>query len=294
MTANMRIGFIGLGLMGSAMVERLQACGYDVSVVAHRNRAPIDAAVERGAREYQTPGEIAGNSDIVMLCVDTSDAVERVMSGPDGIIENIAEGVLVIDFGTSLPASTVALAGEVREKGASMMDAPLGRTPAHARCGQLNIMAAGSDEDFARAKPVLEDLAENLFHVGPLGTGHRLKLVNNFISISQMLLYGQAFAVSEAVGLPKQTLYEVMSSGPIGNGMLDFTRQYAVDGDRNALAFSIANARKDVGYFLRMIENDGISSELGSSAKAVLDEMVDAGFGDRYVSEVTDYFGATK
>ncbi len=291
MSGEKRVGFIGLGLMGSAMVERLQARGYDLNVVAHRNRKPIDAAVERGANECRTPGDLATSSDIVMLCVDTSDAVENVMLGPDGVIEHIANEALIIDFGTSLPASTLELAARAADKGASMMDAPLGRTPAHARHGQLNIMAAGASDDFARAKPVLEDLAENLFHVGPLGSGHRLKLINNFISISQMLLYGQAFTVSESAGLPKQTLYEVMSSGPIGNGLLDFTRQYAVDGDRDALAFSVANARKDVGYFLRMIEGDGISSDLGTAAKTVLDRMVNAGFGDRYVSEISDYFG---
>ncbi|MDE0769626.1 MAG: NAD(P)-binding domain-containing protein, partial [Opitutaceae bacterium] len=95
------IGFIGLGLMGSAMVERLQSLGYALTVIAHRKREAIDAAVARGASEAKTPGELAQASDIVMLCVDTSASVEANMNGPDGIIENIRSGSLVIDFGTS-------------------------------------------------------------------------------------------------------------------------------------------------------------------------------------------------
>ena len=292
MTENTRptIGFIGLGLMGAAMVQRLQECGYTLTVVAHRNRRPIDAAVERGATEVSTPGEVAGNSDIVMLCVDTSDAVESVMLGPDGVIERLERGKLVIDFGTSLPDSTIRLAASVEEKGASMMDAPLGKTPAQAVLGQLNIMAAGSDEDFTRAKPVLGDLAENLFHVGPLGTGHRLKLINNFVAQTQLLAVAQAFAVADKVGLPRQTLYEVMSSGPIGSGLLDFVKAYAIDGDPSALAFSLANARKDVGYFVAMAEASGCTSPIGSATHATLDAAVKAGFGDRHVPEAIDFF----
>lgn len=285
-----KIGFIGLGLMGSAMVERLQSCGYAVTVTANRNRVPIEAAVERGAAEVGSPRDVAARSDIVMLCVDTSDAVESVMLGENGVIEGLQQGALVIDFGTSLPTSTQKLAALVKEKGASMMDAPLGRTPAHAALGQLNIMAAGAEDDFARAKPVLEDLAENLFHLGPLGTGHQIKLLNNFVGQTQALAAAQAFAVADKVGVPRQAFYDVVSAGPVGSGMLDFVKAYAVDGDPDQLEFSLDNARKDVGYFVSMAESAGFDSVIGRATYNCLDDAVNASFGSRHVSEIVDFF----
>ncbi len=185
------------------MVERLQALGYPVTVIAHRNRAPIEAAVARGAKEASTPGTLASTSDIIMLCVDTSAAVESVMRGPDGVIENLTDGSLVIDFGTSLPGSTRALADEVKARNSAMVDAPLGRTPAHAVDGLLNIMAAGAREDFDKAKPVLDDLGENVFHVGPIGAGHTLKLINNFYAQTKACALAEAFAMADLADLDR-------------------------------------------------------------------------------------------
>jgi len=137
-----QIGFIGLGLMGSAMVQRLQNLDYPVTVVAHRNRKPIEEAVARGAKEVATAGEVAQNSEIIMLCVDTSAAVESVMKGQGGVFEQLQPNSLVIDFGTSIPGITRQLAEDCKAKGAAMMDAPLGRTPAMAVDGLLNIVDA--------------------------------------------------------------------------------------------------------------------------------------------------------
>ena len=287
-----RIGFIGLGLMGSAMVERLQDCGYQLAVTAHRNRKPIEAAVARGADEVSSPGEVARASDIIMLCVDTSDAVERVMSGDDGVINHLKPGSMVIDFGTSVPASTLKLAKQVEARGASMLDAPLGKTPAQAKLGLLNIMAAGSEEDFARAESVLNDLAENLFHVGPLGTGHKLKLLNNFIAQTYLLSVAQAFALADQIDVPREVMNDVIGSGPVGSGLMNFVAAYALDGNPDALAFSLANARKDVGYFVRMAEEAGFKSVIGQATSTTLDQALAAGFGDRNVPEAVDYFAA--
>lgn len=108
-----KIGFIGLGLMGSAMVERLQACGYALTVLGNRSRAPIEAAVARGATEATGAKALAEAVDIVMLCVTTSEQVEARMRGEDGVIAGLSAGKIVIDFGTSLPASTIALGEDV-------------------------------------------------------------------------------------------------------------------------------------------------------------------------------------
>ena len=248
-----KIGFIGLGLMGSAMVQRLQSVGYELTVMAHRNRTPIEEAVARGAVEAANAAGVARSSDIIMICVDTTAAVESVMRGDEGVLAGLNEGALVIDFGTSIPGSTRTLYQECKAKGASMMDAPLGRTPAQAVDGLLNIMGAGDEADFARAKPVLDDLGENVFHVGPVGAGHTLKLINNFFAMTTASAMAEAFGIADRSGIPRQALYDVMASGPLHSGMMDFVKAYAIDGEIE-LAFSVDNGSKDVGYFREMAE----------------------------------------
>lgn len=291
MTANNKptIGFIGLGLMGSAMVQRLQSLGYALVVVAHRNRKAIDEAVARGGVEVASPAEVAAKSEIVMLCVDTSAAVETVMRGENGVLQGIKAGSLVIDFGTSIPGSTKALASECEARGASMMDAPLGRTPVQAVDGLLNIMAAGATEDFERAKPVLDDLGENVFHVGPIGAGHTLKLINNFFAMTTACAMSEAFAMADLAGIERQTLYEVMSSGPNGSGMMNFIKANAVDKDPNQLAFSVANGLKDVGYYSGMADQLKVPSFISPCVKSTLSIANSTGWGDRYVSQMVDF-----
>ena len=126
------VGFIGLGLMGGNMAECLQKNGFEL-VVMGRNKDAVAQAVGRGAKEVQTPKELAEASDIVMLCVTTSEVVESLIYGEQGILAGIKEGAVVIDYGTSIPASTQKIGADLAEKGAGMIDAPLGRTPAHAR-----------------------------------------------------------------------------------------------------------------------------------------------------------------
>ena len=289
MTTKPRIGFIGLGLMGSAMVERLQDLEYPITVIAHRSRTRIDAAIARGADEAKTFAELAAGSDIVMLCVDTSDSVEAAMFGPDGVVGAIPTGAMVIDFGTSLPDSTKRIGAALEEKGALMLDAPLGRTPAHGREGKLNIMAAGTDAAFAQAEPVLKDLGENVFHVGPLGAGHTLKLINNFFAMTTACAMSEAFAMADLAGLKRETLYDVMAAGPLRSGMMDFVKANAIDGKPDMLAFSIANARKDVGYYAAMADALGAPSFISPATKQQLAIAKAKGWGGRMVPEMVDF-----
>lgn len=284
-----KIGFIGLGLMGSAMVQRLQSLEYPVTVVAHRNRKPIEEAVARGASEVSTPAEVARNNEIIMLCVDTTAAVETVMTGKNGVLEELQSGSLVIDFGTSIPGSTRALAEQCKEKGASLMDAPLGRTPVQAVDGLLNIMSAGEKSDFDRIKPVLEDLGENVFHVGPIGAGHTLKLINNFFALTTACAMSEAFAMADLAGLERQTLYDVMSAGPNKSGMMDFIKAGAIDNDPGQLAFSVANGLKDVGYYSKMADDFKVPSFISPATKNALDLANSSGWGDKMVPEMVDF-----
>lgn len=287
MTAQ-KIGFIGLGLMGGNMAERLQNYGYDL-VVMGRKRSALEPVLARGAVEVRTPKELAEACDIVMLCVTTSEAVESLIYGDEGILAGIKPGATVIDFGTSIPASTQKIGADLAAKGAGMIDAPLGRTPAHAKDGLLNIMAAGDMDTFEKVKPVLDVLGENVFHLGALGSGHVTKLINNFMGMTTVCAMSQAFAVAKRAGIERQQLFDIMSAGPSNSPFMQFCKNYAVDGVSD-LGFSIANAAKDIGYFVQMAQDMNTRSEIAEGTAANLAAALEARMGDGNVPEIYDLF----
>jgi 3-hydroxyisobutyrate dehydrogenase len=282
------IGFIGLGLMGGNMAECLQNNGFDL-VVMGRNRVAVDATVARGAREVNTPKELAEASDIIMLCVTTSEVVEGLVYGDDGILAGIKKGAVLIDYGTSIPASTQKIGADLALKGAGMIDAPLGRTPAHAKDGLLNIMAAGDKETYEKVKPVLDVQGENVFYLGALGAGHTTKLINNFMGMTTACTMSQAFAVADRAGVDRQQLFDIMSAGPSNSPFMQFCKNYAVDGVSD-LGFSIANANKDVAYFLQLAEDLGTRAQIAEGTSANLQAAIEAGMGDANVPEIFDLF----
>ncbi|MEM1388861.1 MAG: NAD(P)-dependent oxidoreductase [Pseudomonadota bacterium] len=287
-----QIGFIGLGLMGGAMVGRLQDEGYSLTVLANRDRTEIDKAIARGATEAANAKAVAEASDIVMLCMGTSDQVESRMRGPEGVLAGMRDGAVIIDFGTSLPGSTRVLAQEVADAGGAYLDAPLGRTPSHAKDGLLNIMGAGDKAAFDRVRPVLDALGENVFHLGASGTGHTIKLINNFFAQAVANGLAEAYAVADLMGVERQKLYDVVSAGPLHSGMMDFVTAYGIDGDPAKLAFSIKNARKDVGYYDQMAKDAGVSSIMAGSTLEALSRAVDDGRGEDLVPQMIDFFSA--
>ena len=282
------IGFIGLGLMGGNMVENLQNRGYELHVM-DLDKEAVARFVTRGASEASSGKELAAASDIIMLCVTTSAVVEKLVYGDDGILAGVKEGAVLIDFGTSIPASTRKIGAELAKKGAGMIDAPLGRTPAHAKDGLLNIMAAGDLDTFNKVKPVLDEQGENVFHLGALGAGHVTKLVNNFIGMTTVTAMSQAFAVADRAGVDRQQLYDIMSAGPSNSPFMKFCKHYAVDGVSD-LGFSINNANKDLGYFVQMAKDMGTRTQIAEGTSANLQAAVDAGMGDGNVPEIFDYF----
>lgn len=285
---NPTVGFIGLGLMGSNMAECLLKNGFKLNVMG-RNKDAIAATTARGAVEVSTPKELAETSDIIMLCVTTSDVVESLIYGAEGILAGGKEGAVVIDYGTSIPESTRKIGADLAAKGVGMIDAPLGRTPAHAKDGLLNIMAAGDKETFEKVKPVLDVQGENVFYVGALGAGHVTKLINNFMGMTTVCAMSQAFAVAERAGLDPQQLFDIMSAGPSNSPFMQFSKKYALDGVSD-LGFSIANANKDIGYFVQMVEDMGTRAQIAEGTASNLQAALDSGMGDGNVPEIFDYF----
>lgn len=270
------------------MAENLQNKGYEL-VVMDLNKDAVAACVSRGAKTASTAKELAQGADIIMFCLTTSAVVEKIVYAEDGILAGIKEGAVLIDFGTSIPSSTKKIGADLAAKGAGMIDAPLGRTPAHAKDGLLNIMAAGDIDTFNKVKPVLEDQGENVFHLGELGAGHTTKLINNFMGMTTVCAMSQAFAVADKAGVDRQQLFDIMSTGPSSSPFMQFCKNYAVD-NVSDLGFSIANANKDLGYFLQMVSDLGTESKIAEGSSANLQAAFDAGMGQGNVPEIFDYF----
>lgn len=284
-----KIGFIGLGLMGAAIVNRLQDLNYHLTVLGRKRREAIDNAVSRGATEAKNACELAYKSDVIFICVDTSQSVESVMFGTDGIIAGIKPHTIVVDFGTSIPESTKKIGITLKKMNAHYMDAPLGRTPEHAKQGLLNIMAAGEKTDYENIKPILHDIGENIFHVGDLGAGHTLKLINNFFGMTLATAMSEAFAMADLAGLSREDVYNIMASGPLHSAMMDFIKANAVDGDSKKLAFSISNACKDLGYYAAMADNLNAPSFIAPATKQALLLAVTQGYGNKDVPVMVDF-----
>lgn len=285
-----KIGFVGLGLMGSAMVGRLQDCNYQMIVLGNKDRTGLEKAVARGGREAVSGSDLANESDVIMLCMGTSDQVEERILGHEGIIYGLSPGKVIIDFGTSLPSSTKKIAEKISDTGAAILDAPLGRTPHHAKEGLLNIMAAGDKNIFDKVSPILKNLGENVFYLGGLGTGHTIKLMNNFFGMTIANAMAEVFAVADVSGVSRETVYKVISAGPLHSSMMDFISAFGLEGDKSKLEFAVKNAHKDVNYYRLMTEKLGIDSIMSESANKALTKARDSGYDEAMVCEMINFF----
>ncbi|MBS9402356.1 NAD(P)-dependent oxidoreductase [Halomonas sp. TRM85114] len=243
-----RIGFIGLGLMGKEMAGHIVRNGYPLAVMAHRNRSPLEALCAEGATEVSSAAEMARNSDIVFICVKTSEQVSEIVAGAKGLLAGGHEGLIIVDCSTVHPESTERLAETVSQQGAVLVDAPLARTPREAREGRLNAMLGGDAATVARITPVIESFAENIFPIGKVGSAHKLKLINNFLSLGAAALVSEAATMAAGMNVPQDKLLEICSQGGANSAMLAPVMEWVLQGECTKLQFSLGNAEKDMRY----------------------------------------------
>jgi hypothetical protein len=287
--AKARVGFIGVGLMGAGMAGRLLSAGHPLTVMAHRNRAPIEALLAKGAREAKTPREMAQGCDVIFLCVTGSPQVEAALRGPDGILAGAAPGLIIADCSTADPNSTLALAQEAAKQGVAFADCPLGGTPAQAAVGELSAMVGADEATFARLKPVIETWAAKVVHVGPVGTGHKMKLLNNFLSMGYAAIYAEALALADKVGVSARTFDGVIRGGRMDCGFYQTFFKYVLERDENAHRFTLNNALKDMRYLSAMADAATVPNPMGSAVKNAFQAAVAAGRGEDYVPMLSDF-----
>lgn len=282
------IGFIGAGLMGHGMAKSLLQGGYPVTVIAHRNREPIDDLVAKGAVEAKSLGALAEASSIVHICAPGSPQVEAIVAE---IAPKLAKGSVIVDCSTSDPTSTLKLAEQLEAQGLHLADAPLGGTPIQAEEGALSAMVGASDAVFERLKPVIDTWAATIVHIGATGDGHKMKLLNNFLSLGYASMYAEALALSEKVGISTQRFDSVIRGSRMDCGFYQTFMGYAVEGNREAHKFTLTNALKDLKYLESMADEANIANPIGNALKNCF-AMAYAQGGDGpedYVPHLVDY-----
>ncbi|WP_230530208.1 NAD(P)-dependent oxidoreductase [Microvirga roseola] len=282
------IGFIGIGLMGHGMAKNLMEKGHRLTILANRSRERVDDLIARGATEAKSPREVAAASDLVLTCVPTSEDVEGLVYGDSGMLAGARDGFIHIDTSTANPVSTLRIAADYHAAGLRFVDAPLARTPKEAQEGRLNVMVGASQELFDEILPILKCFAENVFRVGELSAGHKIKLINNFMAMSHASVVAEAVATARAAGVEPKALYDLVSAGGANSAMFQMIMPYVLEGDASRLQFAITNARKDLSYFIAMAN---AAKTVGLVGPAVLQTLTLAnalGHGSKLVPHLTD------
>jgi 3-hydroxyisobutyrate dehydrogenase-like beta-hydroxyacid dehydrogenase len=283
-----RVGFIGLGHMGHGMAKNIVEKGYALTVMAHRNRTSVEDLIGRGAVEVRTPKEVAQASSVVFLCVTGSPEVEQVVRGEDGLKAGARPGTIIVDASTSDPTSTLQLADELASDGIAFVDAPLSRTPKEAWEGTLDTMVGCDETVFGRLKPVLETWAGKIVHVGPVGHGHAMKLINNFVSLGYAAVYSEALTLAHKAGLSTHTVDSVIRGGRMDCGFYQTFMRYVLERDRDAHKFSLKNGYKDLRYAGALADALGVANPIGSAIKNSFALALNGAHAEGYVPMLSD------
>ena len=289
--AKEKVGSIGVGLMGHGMAKNIVEKGWRLTVLARSKREPVDDLKARGAAEAATPRAVAEASDVVVLCVTGAPQVEAVVLGPDGLA-SAGKPLLVVDCSTSDPGSTTRLAADLAPHGITLVDAPLSRTPKDAWEGTLDVMAGGDPAAFERARPILEAFAARVIPTGPVGTGHTMKLLNNFLSMGYAALYAEALMVGAKSGLSPKVFDSVIRGGRMDCGFYQTFFKYVIERDRNAHRFTISNAHKDVTYLAGFAQALGVANPVGAAVRNSFASALAGGHGGDYVPMLSDIVAA--
>ncbi len=261
-----RVAFIGLGVMGGAMLRNLvrrgfQCAAYDVSAAA------AERVADCGCRIATSPADAARDASVLISMLPTSAHTQAALFGDDGAAAALPAGALVIEMSTGDAVETDRIGVALAAQGLRCMDAPVGRTPREAAEGKALVMAGGSAADLADARPLFDAMADTIVHVGPFGSGIRLKLVNNYMSMVGMVLTGEALMFAAKLGLDRATVVRVLSNTTAGRGQLltNFPRK-VLAGDVSP-DFPLRMGLKDIQLAMSLAGSVGAPLGLGGYAR---------------------------
>ena len=276
-TAPPRVGFLGLGIMGSRMAARVRGAGHPLTVWTHTPGKAARWAAEYDARAVDTPAEVAQASDVVVDVVVDGAQVASVLIGEQGVADAAHEGLLCVDMSTIAPTDTRRIAAALAQRGMRMLDAPVTGSAPRAQEGTLTIMVGGEEADFARARPLLQTMGRLVVYVGELGQGEALKLINNAVGAANAAALAEALLLARAAGLDFNAFEQVLGSGSGASAQL----QLKAGAMRPRLhpALQGQHLLKDVRLCLAEAQAAGVRLPAAAHAGELLAATVDAGHG---------------
>ena len=284
------VGYVGIGVMGSAIVRRLLAAGHRVNVW-NRTREKAEPLLAEGAGWAESPREVAAAGDFVFTMVTNTEAVRAVTEGADGVLAGLRPGATYIDMSTASPTNTRALAQRVGAAGASMLDSPVSGTAVTVEQGKASLMVGGEPEAFERARPVLEAIGPKVIHVGPSGSAVTMKIAVNLSLAVQMLAFSEGVLLAEKSGIPREKAVEVTLASVVASPMVAY-RGPLVLGHPDEVWFDCHMMQKDMNLALEL----GRQLEVPLPTTAVTNELLTAangmGIGERDFAVLFDVLAA--
>ncbi len=280
----MEVGFIGVGQMGVHMARHIAEAGFDLVVSDSRQDAAAPL-LDAGARWANTPAEVAEACRMVITCLPTPASVEEVALGPSGLAAAWKTGDIYIDMSTNSPSVVRGIAAQARAHGVDMLDAPVSGGTKGAEAGTLTLMVGGDTAALEKARPVLQPMANKIFHLGDVGCGNVAKLVNNLIGLACNSISAEGMALGAAAGIDPQALHDLLTISTADNWSLRQYPRTTFKGDF-APGFKISLAYKDIRLALGLGEEYGVPLPVGQAVEADLAAAMAAGLGDKGVDAV--------
>jgi len=274
-----RIAFLGIGMMGAGMARRLLESGFAVTVY-NRTREKADALKANGARVANSARDAARGADIVISMVADDVASRAVWLGADGALAGARAGMLFIECSTLTPTWVRELAEHARSASCALVDAPVRGGPANAEAGQLNFLVGGEADAFARAEPILSALARKINHVGAVGNGATLKLINNMMGAVQIELFSEAIALAEKMGMDVQRAAEVLLEGAPASSIVLHRAPDILGKNYKKPRFALRLMHKDMSYALDEAARCGVPLPTVAASREIYRLAIARGFGD--------------
>lgn len=286
----LRVAYIGIGVMGSRIVKNLRNAGISVDFIVHRNRESVAELTRVGARELADYATLTGGADVVMMTVPDSSVVEPLLLEDGGVAPHLRSGQLVVDMSTSDPLSTLRIADVLSERDVVMLDAPLTGSKAEAEEGRLNVICGGPRNAYLKVKPLFEAIAKNIFHVGPVGTGHAIKLINNFLGQVSVAAIAEVLPLAKRFGIDLESLFHVVSVSGGNSFAFQGLLPRVMAGDFEVY-FKQRLVHKDLRYINELSRALGTPTPLAATLLTIHDMALASGYGDLDFSTLVQFWG---
>jgi len=292
MAGFMRIGFIGLGVMGEPICRNLvRKAGVPVTAFDMQTE-PLTRLAAEGAQRAASMAELVASVDIVFLCLPSGEVVHQIAHQPGGLLASMRDGQVLVDLSTSSVDTTRALAEAFAQQGVAFADAPLARTRAAAEAGTLSVMVGAEAELFERLRPLIATFATEITLCGGVGCGQVVKILNNLVLFETVLALAEAKLIGERAGVDPTLLFDTLSKGSADSFALrSHGMKSMLPGDFPERAFSVRYARKDLGYAMKLAQAAGVEASAAQTVNDFYDRAIATGLGDLYHPVISQLVG---